>query len=135
MPQISQLYFKTAILFLIAGIGIGLHMAISGDHSPMGAHARVNLLGWVTSALFGVYYALDTEKAATRLAYVQFAVYTLGVLIMTPALCMLLTGNPGAEPLVGLGSLVVAAGVLLFAVILFMPARSSTMPRGMMPAE
>lgn len=135
MPQISQLYFKVGILFLIAGIGVGLHMAIGGDHSAMGAHAHINLLGWVTSALFGIYYALNREKAATRLAYVQFAVYTLGVLVMTPALYMLLTGHPGAEPVVATGSFLVAAGVLLFALVLFRPARSATMPQGMMPAE
>ncbi len=135
MPRVSQLYFKVGILFLIAGIGVGLHMAIGGDHSAMGAHAHINLLGWVTSALFGVYYALNPDKAATRVAYVQFAIYTLGVLVMTPSLYMLLSGYPGAEPLVAIGSLVVAAGVLLFAVILFLPARSATMPQGMMPAQ
>lgn len=134
MPQISQLYFKAGVLFLIAGIGIGLHMSIMGDHSAMGAHAHVNLLGWVTGALFGDYYALNREKAESRIAYVQFALYTFGVLVMTPSLYMLLTGFPGAEPLVAIGSLIVAAGVLLFAVILFRPARTA-MPRGMMPAE
>ncbi len=135
MPQISKLYFKVGILFLIVGIGIGLHMSIAGDHRAMGAHAHINLLGWVTSALFGVYYALNKERAESRLAYIQFGVYTLGVLIMTPSLYMLLTGYPGAEPAVAAGSLVVAAGVLLFAAILFLPARSSSMPQGMLPAE
>ncbi len=53
MPRISHLYFKTAILFLIFGIGMGLNMAISQDHSVIGAHAHCNLLGWVTMALFG----------------------------------------------------------------------------------
>src|SRR5690606_32515143 len=53
MPNISNLYFRTAVLFLIAGIGLGLMMSISGNHNVIGAHAHINLLGWVTSALFG----------------------------------------------------------------------------------
>ena len=29
MPRLAELYFKTAIIFFIIGIGIGLKMAIS----------------------------------------------------------------------------------------------------------
>lgn len=125
MPRISRLYFMTAIAFLLAGILIGLQMAISGDHSVMGAHAHINLLGWVTSALFGVYYALNKEKAG-RLAFVQFGVYTAGVLVMTPALYLLLRGNPAMEPIVATGSLIAFAGVALFAFIVFTDVRSKS---------
>ena len=48
MPKISHLFFRTAVLFLIVGIGMGLQMAISQNHNVIGAHAHVNLLGWVT---------------------------------------------------------------------------------------
>ena len=50
MPALAQLYFKTAIIFLIIGIAAGIHMSISGDHSVTGAHAHINLLGWVSMA-------------------------------------------------------------------------------------
>lgn len=119
MPFLATLYFRTAILFLIVGIGIGIHMSIAGDHSPMGAHAHLNLLGWVTSALFGVYYALHPAKAAGRLPVLQYGVYVLGVLVMIPSLYVMLKGNPGAEPLVAAGSLIVFAGVLMFGWIIY----------------
>jgi len=119
MPQVSQLFFKTAILFLIVGIGVGLQMAISQDHAVVGAHAHINLLGWVTSALFGGYYALNPAKAQRRIALVHYGVYTTGVVVMTPALYLLLSGNPALEPVVALASLVVAAGVLIFAYVVF----------------
>ena len=64
MPKVSDLFFKTAIVWLILGIGAGLQMAISGDHGAFPAHAHINLLGWVTSAIFGGYYALNPAKAA-----------------------------------------------------------------------
>ena len=134
MPFISTLYFRTAITLLILGIGIGIHMSIQGDHSVMGAHAHLNLLGWVTSFLFGAYYALHPAKATGRLPMLQYAVYLLGLAVMIPSLYTLLKGNPGAEPLVAIGSLVTFAGVLLFGWIVFSPAPASAGQR-FQPAE
>jgi hypothetical protein len=119
MPQVSQLFFKTAIVFLIVGIAVGFQMAISGDHSVFPAHAHINLLGWVTSAIFGGYYALNPAKAQQKLAMVHYGVYTLGLVLMTPALYLMLRGNPALEPIVIVGSFIVAAGVLIFAFMVF----------------
>lgn len=119
MPRIAHLYFRTAIVFLILGISIGLHMSISGNHAPTGAHAHANLLGWVTMAIFGGYHALNPGKAARRLAMIQYAVYTFGVAILIPSLYLLLAGNAAMEPIVAVSSLIAFAGVLLFAVIIF----------------
>lgn len=130
MPRISEYYFRAAILFLLVGISIGIHMSISQNHNVIGAHAHINLLGWVTSALFGGYYALNPAKAAGRLPMLQFAVYTLGVVIMGVSLYLLLAGNVGMTPIVAASSLITFAGVLLFAWIVWMPAGA---PSGAMP--
>jgi hypothetical protein len=122
MPRISEYYFRSAILFLIVGISIGIHMSISQNHNVIGAHAHINLLGWVTSALFGGYYALNPAKAAGRLPMIQFVVYTLGVALMGVSLYLLLQGNTGVEPIVAVSSLIAFAGVLLFAWIVWAPA-------------
>ncbi|QND51311.1 hypothetical protein HB779_04925 [Phyllobacterium sp. 628] len=119
MPQVSQLFFKTATVFFLLGIIMGLHMGISGDHSAFPAHAHLNLLGWVSSAIFGIYYALNPAKAAGRLPIIQFAVYTVGIIVMIPALYFLSLGNTALEPFVGIGSFIVFAGVLLFAAVVF----------------
>jgi len=50
---------------------------------------------------------------------VQNYVYTGGVLVMTPALYLLVTGNPSLELVVAVSSLVLFAGVLMFAEIIF----------------
>ncbi|MBO6717729.1 MAG: hypothetical protein JJ913_07230 [Rhizobiaceae bacterium] len=119
MPFIATLYFRTAIILLIIGIGIGLHMSMVGDHAPMGAHAHLNLLGWVTGALFGTYYALNPGKASGRLPMLQYAVHMIGLVIMIPALYLMLKGNTSLEPFVAGGSMIVFAGVLLFGWIVF----------------
>jgi hypothetical protein len=119
MPKISKMFFATAICFLIAGIVVGLKMSIAHDYTAVGAHAHINLLGWVTMAIFGAFHALNPQGAGTRLAKIQFYTYAGGVIVMTPALYLLLTGSPAMEPIVAVASLVVFAGVLMFAAIVF----------------
>ncbi|UVK49336.1 cbb3-type cytochrome c oxidase subunit I (plasmid) [Mesorhizobium sp. AR07] len=120
MPGVSELFFKTAIVWLILGIGAGLQMAISGDHGAFPAHAHINLLGWVTSAIFGGYYALNPAKAARKIAMVHYGLYTVGLVVMLPALYLMLHGGYTAlEPIVAGGSLIVAAAVVVFAFVVF----------------
>ena len=124
MPKVSDLFFKTAVVWLILGIGAGLQMAISGDHSAFPAHAHINLLGWVTSAIFGGYYALNPAKAERKIAMIHYGLYNVGLMIMLPALYLMLHGGYTAiEPVVAVGSLIVAAAVLLFAFVVFSSAR------------
>ncbi|QKC85545.1 hypothetical protein [Mesorhizobium sp. NZP2077] len=122
MPKVSDLFFKTAIVWLIVGIGAGLQMAISGDHGAFPAHAHINLLGWVTSAIFGGYYALNPAKAARKIAMIQYGLYNVGLVVMLPALYLMLQGNTALEPIVAVGSLIVAAAVLMFAFVVFSSA-------------
>ena len=119
MPKVSDFYFKAAILFLVVGIGLGISMAISGNHNALGAHAHINLVGWATSALFGTYYALAPTKAARPLAMVQFWIHVVGAIVMTVALYLLLQGNAAMEMVVAAGSIIVAVGVLIFAYLVF----------------
>lgn len=43
MPRISDWYFKAAIVFLAAGIALGIYMAISRSHEAMGARTRTSI--------------------------------------------------------------------------------------------
>jgi hypothetical protein len=119
MPNLAHLYFRTAIVFLLAGIAMGLHMAISGEHNVIGPHAHANLLGWVTMAIFGGYLALNPAKAESRFAYYQYLVYAIGVAVQIISLYLLYRGFAAMEPIVGVSSLVVLAGVIMFAVIIY----------------
>jgi peptidoglycan/LPS O-acetylase OafA/YrhL len=121
MPRVSLYFFKTATIFLLVGVAVGLHMGITENHSAMPAHAHINLLGWVTSALFGGYYALQPHRAEWRIAFVHFVVYAVGMVIMLPALYLKYTGYPEFEPLLAGGSMIVGLGVLIFAYVLFSP--------------
>ena len=119
MPRIADLFFKAAITFLLLGIVMGLQMSISGEHNVIGAHAHTNLLGWVTMALFGSYYALSPSKAETRLAAIHFWTYLVSVAVMVPSLYLLYTGYPAFEAPLAVASIVALASVAVFAVVVF----------------
>ena len=136
MPRISRFYFAVAITYLMIGIGVGLHMSISHDHTAVGAHAHINLLGWVTNAVFGGYYALNRDKAEGWLPWTQCILFSIGLVVMLPALYLMLTGTPGFEPAVGMGSMAVATGVVLFAAVVFTRGRAVRSDRAaLQPAE
>jgi hypothetical protein len=119
MPQVADYFFKAAAVFLVIGILMGLQMSISGQHNVIGAHAHTNLLGWVTMAIFGGYYALNTAKAASRWARIHFWSYLGAVAVMSPSLYLLYLGYTSVEPLLAISSLVAFASVLLFAFMVF----------------
>jgi drug/metabolite transporter (DMT)-like permease len=115
----STISFYAAVLFAFAGIAMGLYMAGSHDHSLAPAHAHINLLGWVSAFLFGLYYRHNPELDASRLARTQVALWLFGAAAAGVGVAGLTQGLPGPmEPLAILGSCASAAAMLLFAVIL-----------------
>lgn len=100
------------MVFVIIGMAWGIFMAITGDHLHAPAHAHLNLIGWVTMALFGVYYHLVPAAGESRLATIHYAVATLGVLLIVPGIVMV---NEGAgEGLAKAGSVLTILSMLVF---------------------
>ncbi|WP_245307915.1 hypothetical protein [Hoeflea sp. IMCC20628] len=92
-------------------------MAISGDHMLAPAHAHLNLVGWVTMALFGLYYTLTPSAAATGLAKIHLGLAVAGVVVMVPGIAMVLKG--GGDGIAAAGSMLTAASMLVFLYTVF----------------
>jgi len=120
MPRLAQHYFRVSAIFLLASIAMGLQMSISGDHSVAGAHAHLSLLGWLSCAVFGTYFALDREKAAWLLTRIQFWIIVVSCAVMSGALYLLLLGYASMAPIVAMSSLAYALGAALFLWISFL---------------
>jgi hypothetical protein len=82
-----------AALCVLGGMLWGIQMAVSGDHLLASAHAHLNLVGWVTLALFGIYYRLTPAACASRLAWVHAGVAIVGVLVMVPGIVLVIQGR------------------------------------------
>jgi len=132
----STLSFRTAVLLGLVGMSWGITMGISHDHSTMPAHAHLNLLGWVSLFLFGVYYRLHPATDVGRLALAQIATWALGTVVMTVGVAAIHAGHEGADPIAAIGSLIVVGSMLLFATLVFRPAGDHAgAPRMLAPAE
>ncbi len=132
----SSASFQAAVLFVLAGMVWGLQMAISNDHSAFPGHAHLNLLGWVSLFLFGIYYRLNPSVDRSRVALMQVGIWSLGTAVMAVGVGLVHTGHEAGDPIAAVGSLIVLAGMLLFGWLVFRgertPARESL---SMAPAE
>jgi cbb3-type cytochrome oxidase subunit 1 len=116
MPRVSAAFFAVAVLCGIFGMLWGMHMGMRQDFTLSPAHAHLNLVGWVTMALYGTFYALTRETMSQRLAWTHFVVSTVGVAVMIPSLTLVLATNDMAKygPPLGIGSAIVFIGLLIF---------------------
>jgi uncharacterized membrane protein YczE len=115
----STLSFQAAVLFVLVGMGWGIQMAISGDHSAFPAHAHLNLLGWVSLFLFGIFYHLHPSLDESRAAVVQVWIWITGTAILAVGVGLVHTGHASAEPIAAVGSFIVLAAMLVFAWLVF----------------
>jgi hypothetical protein len=117
MPRVSKAFFLCAVVYGLCGMSLGVYMGASEDHTLMPVHAHVNLLGWVSLAIMGGFYALVGERAPIKLAWVNFGLSNLGVLLVGPLLArLLLTGDKAVIPFMVLGELGLILGMVTFGV-------------------
>ncbi|WP_102110295.1 hypothetical protein [Oceaniglobus roseus] len=112
MRGIPFLFLLTAALLLVVGMGWGIQMSASGDHSLSPAHGHLNLLGWVGMAVFGFYYALTPAAAAGWLARVHYGLALLTVAVLVPGIAMAIGGS--GEVLAKVGSVLAVVTMLTF---------------------
>jgi len=121
--MISQWFLRFGVFFAVAGMSLGIYMGITHDHTLAPVHAHVNLVGWVTMFLAGLYYQARPE-CDRRLSKVHFTCSLVGLLILAPGLAGVMLGYPWGEPAAAAGSIITLASMLVFAVIvLTAPAR------------
>ncbi|MES1199187.1 MAG: hypothetical protein ABUS48_04320 [Pseudomonadota bacterium] len=116
MPRVSLAFFFVAAVCGLTGMIWGSYMGNHEDFTMAHAHAHLNLLGWVTPALMGTFYALAGAARPKALSWINFVLSVLGVIVFIPGLIMVLSNTPGAAPYLAIGSLGVMLGMLSFIV-------------------
>ncbi len=116
--MVSKWFLRAGVLFALAGMGLGIFMAASQDHILAPVHAHINLLGWVTMFLAGLFYALRPERQ-TRMAVAHLFLSITGLVILTPGLVGVLEGYSWGDPIAGIGSVLTLLAAVLFAFIVF----------------
>ena len=120
MPPLTRWYVKTAILYLVAALLLGVILA-GGGVVPLPAlltlagPAQIHLfvVGWLTQLIFGIAYWMFPKASAERprgndsLAVFTYVALNLGLLARV-------VGEPwhALNPATGSGTLLVASGLL-----------------------
>lgn len=115
----SRTWLRLAAVYFAVGVMLGVTMGASGDHSLFPVHAHINLLGWVSMALFGLIGTVHPSITEGRIAAAQFWMHNVGVPVLLCALTLRIKGYQSVEPLIGIASIDVGCSVLLFAWLVF----------------
>lgn len=119
MSSISSWFFRLAVLYLLAGVTLGIVMAASHDHTMHPVHAHLNLLGFVTMGLFAAFYRAWPAAEESRLAKVHFWLYVPAHFVQMVTLAALYRGMVSVEPVLGIASVLVGLGIACFAVVVW----------------
>ena len=122
MPRVSAAFFVVGALLLLSGMILGEYMGANENFTLAPLHAHINLLGWVTLALYGTFYTLTKDTYSPKLAWTNFVLSSVGILTMIPVLALLLTAPDGAKtygPLAGATGGIALLGLLVFLVSAF----------------
>ncbi|HEY0053085.1 MAG TPA: hypothetical protein VGB49_06705 [Caulobacteraceae bacterium] len=127
--NLSNRFLRLGVLAALIGMSMGYYMGATQDFAASPVHAHINLLGWVSMFLYGLFYRSHPEAGVGMLPKVHFWVALLGFLVFMPALAgkLLHIEAMGGFADIGLivGPTLVLLGMILFAIIVF----RSTGPR------
>ncbi|HEV2674256.1 MAG TPA: hypothetical protein VGV37_06910 [Aliidongia sp.] len=113
MQNIDRLFFGTAILLGLAGMAMGIEMGIRQDFTLTPVHAHINLLGWVSMALYGLAYRTGMVRR-DRWAAVQYGLALAGSILMPAGLYFAIVQDNHA--VIAAGSLLAFASLALFGI-------------------
>ena len=121
--NVSNWFFRLAVISALVGVSWGVWMGASHQHITSAAHAHLNLLGWVSMAIFGFFYRAFPAAGAGWLARAHLVIAAVGLAIFIPSLGVMLAaaGQPPAWTQQGLmaGPLLTWLSMLIFAVVVF----------------
>ena len=121
MP-VAYFCFVVASLAALGGMSLGVWMGMSENFTLAPAHAHLNLLGWVTMSLYGLYHR-GVEHGDLRPAWMQVSCGAAGFLLLAGGLgVMLVVRDPRVVPVILLGAALCLISMLLFLTVVLMDA-------------
>lgn len=120
-------WIKLAALYFIIGIGIGLFMSATIQLNWAAAHAHVNLVGWVSTAIIGLVYAVYPKAGKSTLGTWTFWLYNIALPFLLASMFMVqipnMLGFAHIFTFAGGGALTL--GVILFIINVFVNVHDS----------
>lgn len=119
MQGIGRTFFASALVYGVLGMLLGLHMGISQNHGQMPTHAHIMVVGWLSFAVFGLFYAIYENTVPKLLARLHLWLAQVSFAGLVIGLWLLYSGQSQYEPFVALSSVAYAASFLVFVAVAF----------------
>jgi cbb3-type cytochrome oxidase subunit 1 len=112
MDRLDLKFLMLGAAMLVAGVAMGIFMAVTHDHTLSPVHGHVNLIGWVSLSLFGIVYKLYPELQQRKLAKAHFILAAPAAIMFPPGIILAVVAQ---QPLVSIAaSLMWFTGAVLF---------------------
>ena len=118
--SVSNNFLRLGVLSALVGMSLGVWMGANQDFVLRPVHAHINLLGFASMMLFGLFYRAFPAAGRGWLPMVHFALSVLGFLILMPSLTLLILEKPLFMPAMIASEIMLVLSMLLFVIIVFM---------------
>ena len=112
--KVHVVFIGLGLIFLVIGMLFGMWMGINQDFQYAAAHAHWNLVGFATSAIYGLTHRAYPKLAESRLTWIQCALHVVGVLIFAPGIVIAVATENHVAAIIGANVLVLAALMFMF---------------------
>lgn len=116
---VSNNFLRLGALSALVGMALGVWMGANETFTLRPVHAHVNLLGFASMMLFGLFYRAFPEAGRGWMPMVHFVLSVVGFLILMPSLTLMLLGKPLFMPAMIASEIMLVASIALFVVIVF----------------
>jgi len=119
MNAVSNNFLRLGVLSALVGMALGVWMGANQDFVLRPVHAHINLLGFASMMLFGLFYRAFPAAGRGWLPMTHFVLSVLGFLILMPSLTLMLLQRPLFMPAMIASEIMLVASMALFVVIVF----------------
>ena len=126
--SLAYRFFIIGILFALIGMGLGTYMGITQDFLLAPVHAHINLVGWATHFLFGLYYRGEPVNSKGVLPEVQFLCAVIGGILLPIGIVGAVTNDATVDLAVIPGTIFTLLSMVLFLAVVLRGWRREAAP-------
>lgn len=119
MISVSNNFLRLGVLSALVGMALGVWMGANEDFTLRPVHAHVNLLGFASMMLFGLFYRAFPAAGRGWLPLSHFVLSVVGFLILMPSLALMLLQRPLFMPAMIASEIMLVSSMALFVIIVF----------------
>ena len=116
---VSNNFLRLGALSALVGMSLGVWMGANQDFVLRPVHAHINLLGFASMMLFGLFYRAFPAAGRGWMPMAHFVLSVIGFLILMPSLTLMMLGKPLFMPGMIASEIMLVTSMALFVVIVF----------------